>query len=113
MYIRIEFENMESDATQSTRNTFFGTPNGMCLSSQNAHILSSNELRETYNHSVVFWDLDVDVLDKDWNGVMCSLVTISNYPGVKCVDVVPFEGKYDSYIDNLDELVSILMKSTA
>jgi hypothetical protein len=45
--------------------------------------------------------------------VMGSLVSISNYPGVKSVDVVPFEGKYDSYIDKLDELVSILMKCTA
>lgn len=45
MHIRIEFENLGSNKTEETRQLFFNSPNGMFLSSLNAHALSSKEIR--------------------------------------------------------------------
>ncbi len=110
MYIRIEFENVESDKTKETQELFFGIPNGMFLTSSNAHMLSSKEIRDAVGNSVVFWHLDVDILNKEYKGVMNCLNALLKYPGVKCVDVLPIEGHYDSFIGKFDDLFAILIR---
>jgi hypothetical protein len=110
MYIRIEFENMESATTQDTLQLFYGIPNGMFLSSTNAHMLSSKELREAFGNSVVFWHLDIDILHEHYGGVVNCLYRLGKYSGVSRVHVLPFNKEYDSFIENIDSLVTILMK---
>jgi hypothetical protein len=110
MYIRIEFENVESAKTKETQQLFFSIPNGMFLSSSNAHMLSSKEIREAVGNSVVFWHLDVDILNKHYGGVMNCLNSLAKYPGVSCVDVLPIEEKYDNFVEKFDNLLTILMK---
>jgi hypothetical protein len=110
MYIRIEFENIGSAKTKETQGLFFGSPNGMFLTSSNAHMLSSMEMRDTVGHSVVFWHLDVDILNKHYGGVINCLNNLLKYSGVSRVDVLPIEGHYDSFRGKLDELFAILMR---
>jgi hypothetical protein len=110
MYIRIEFENLESDKTKETQYLFFGIPNGMFLTSSNAHMLSSKEMREAVGNSVAFWHLDVNILNKHYGGVLKCLNGLLTYPGVGRVDVLPIEGHYDSFIGKFDELLTSLMK---
>ena len=55
MYIRIEFNDIDSPKTKETQQIFFSSPNGMFLSSLNAHMISSKELRELFSNTVVFW----------------------------------------------------------
>ncbi len=110
MYIRIEFEDVESIKTKETQNLFFGSPNGMFLTSSNAHMLSSKEIREVVGKSVVFWHLDVDILNKHYGGVLKCLNGLLQYPGVGRVDVLPIEGHYNSFIGNFDELFTMLMR---
>lgn len=112
MYIRIEFKDVESDNTRDTQCLFFGSPSGTCLSSLNACRLSSKEIREVVgdSDSVVFWYLDVDILNKHYFGVRSCLNDLVRYPGVGRVDVLPIEGHYNSFIGKFDELCTILMR---
>jgi hypothetical protein len=55
MYIRIEFKDITSDKTKETQQLFFGIPNGMFLSSTNAHPISPNEMQEVVGNSVALW----------------------------------------------------------
>jgi hypothetical protein len=104
MYIRIEFHDIDSVKTKETQQIFFSSPNGMFLSSLNAHMISSNELRELFSNSVVFWYLDDNILNKYY-----CMKDLTKYPGVKCVNILPCEENYDNFIGNLDGLVTILM----
>jgi hypothetical protein len=110
MYIRIEFEDIGSAKTKETQGLFFGIPNGMFLTSLNAHMLSSKEMRDTVGNSVVFWHLDIDILNKHYGGVMNCLNSLVKYSGVSRVDILPIEGHYDSFIGKFDDLFAILMK---
>jgi hypothetical protein len=107
MYIRIEFEDIESYSTKKTRQLFFSCPNGMFLSSSKAYLISSNEIREVGRESVVFWHLDTDILHKYYGGIMKCLNELREYQGVRRVDILPVEG---NLIGKHDELLKILMK---
>lgn len=109
MYIRIEFEDVERDTTKETQHLFFGSPNGTCLASSRAYMVSSKEMRDAVGSSVVFWYLDVDILNKYYGGVVQSLNGLLTYPGVRRVDVLPVEGRLDSSADKYGELIAILM----
>jgi len=85
MYIRIEFKDITSDKTKETQQLFFGIPNGMFLSSTNAHPISQNEMQE----GVVFWHIDVDILHKHYGGVTHCLDSLLQYHGVGRVDILP------------------------
>ena len=112
MYIRIEFEDIGSAKTKETQELFFGIPNGTFLTSLNAHMLSSKEMRDVVGNSVVFWYLDVDILNKYYGGVMNCLNSLLKYSGVSRVDVLPIEGHYDTFIGKFDDLFAILMRYT-
>ena len=109
MYIRIEFKDITSDKTKETQHIFFGIPNGMFLSSTNAHVISSKEIREAVGNSVVFWHLDVEILNKHYGGVMNCLNSLLQYQGVGRVDILPVEGHYHS-VEKFDDLANILMR---
>jgi hypothetical protein len=109
MYIRIECKDIESDKTKETQQLFFGIPNGMFLSSTNAYAISSNEMREAVGNSVMFWYIDVDILNKHYGGVMNCLHSLLQYHGIGRVDILPVEGDYYS-IGKFDELMTILMR---
>jgi hypothetical protein len=109
MYIRIEFKDIASDKTKETQQLFFSIPNGMFLSSTNAHAISSNEIREEVGNSVVFWHLDIEILNKHYGGVMNCLHSLLQYHGVGRVDILPVEGNYHS-VGKFDELMTILMQ---
>jgi len=106
MYIRIEFEDIESDKTKETQQLFAGIPNGMFLSSTNAHAISSKEILDEVGNSVVFWHLDVEILNRHYGGVMNCLHSLLQYHGVGRIDILPVEGSYDRF----DDLISILMR---
>ena len=106
MYIRIEFENIESHETKKTRQLFFSCPNGMFLTSSKSYLISSNEIQEVGKNSVVFWYLDVEILQKYYGGVTKCLHELQEYQGVRRVDILPIEG---NFIGKRDEL-TILMK---
>lgn len=110
MYIRIEFEDISSAKTKETQELFFSIPNGMFLTSSNAHMLSSKEIRDAVGKSVVFWHLDVDILNKHYGGVMNCLNALVKYSGVSRVDILPIEGHYDTFIGKFDDLFAILMR---
>lgn len=110
MFIRIEFENLESEPTQKTRSLFFGIPNGMFLSSYKASAIAPKVVRDAVGYSVVFWYLDVDVLDKNYGGVKKCLNQLLSYAGVKRVDILPIDRDYDSFVDKWDEFDATLMK---
>ena len=103
MYIRIKFEDIESDKTKETLGLFFSSPNGMFLTSSNSHSIGATQL---FDYSVVFWYLDINILNKHHGGVMKCLNGLLKYPGVGSVDVLPIEGCYT----NIDELNTILMQ---
>ena len=109
MYIRIEFKDITSDKTKETQQLFFGIPNGMFLSSKNAHAISSNEMREEVGNSVVFWHLDEEILHTHYGGVTNCLHSLLQYHGVGCVDVLPVE-ENDHSVEKFDELMTILMR---
>lgn len=110
MYIRIEFEDVGSAKTRETQSLFFSSPNGMFLTSLNAHMFHPKEMKESVGNSVVFWHLDVNILNKHYGGVMRCLNGLLTYSGVSRVDVLPVEGHYDSFIGKFDDLDKILMK---
>jgi hypothetical protein len=94
MFIRIEFENIDSPETEQTQFEFMSSPNGTCLTSSHAHPISAK------NKSVVFWYLDVNILNRSYGGVMECFKHLLNFSGVKRIDILPVEGKAtdaDSY----------------
>ena len=107
MYIRIKLKDIESDKTKDTLQLFFSIPNGMFLSSLKAYPISSVEIREVSKNSVVFWYVDVDILNKYYDGVMKCLHELLQYQGVSRVDILPIEG---DFIGKRNELLTILMK---
>ena len=107
MYIRIEFEDIESYNTKKTRQLFFSCPNGMFLTSSKSYLISSNEIREAGKESVVFWYLDTDILQKYYGGVKKCLDELREYQGVRRVDILPVKG---NFIEKHDELLTILMQ---
>ena len=108
MYIRIEFEDIENYKTKETLQLFFSVPNGTCLSSLNSHMISSKEIREVVDISVIFWYLDIDILNKYYGGVIYCLNKLLKYQGVRRVDILPIEGQYDS--EKFDDLINTLMR---
>lgn len=108
MYLRIQFT--DSDIGQGVLQDFCGIPNGLCLSSSHAHAIISKEMRDIVGYSMVFWYLDVEVLNQRRGGVLACLQEIQSYPGVSRVDVLPLEGKYDDYMGKWEELDQLLMK---
>jgi hypothetical protein len=107
MYIRIEFEDIESHNTKKTRQLFFSCPNGMFLTSSKSYLISSVEIQEAGKNSVVFWYLDVEILQKYYGGVRKCLDELREYQGVRRVDMLPVE---ENFIGKRDELSTILMK---
>ena len=63
MYIRIKFEDIESDKTKETQELLFSSPNGTFLTSSKAHMVTSKEIQEIVGYSVVFWYLDINILN--------------------------------------------------
>ena len=111
MYIRIEFKDIENDKTKETQQLFLGSPNGTCLSSLNAHMICPREIRDvvgTVGISVLFWYLDVHILNKHYGGVIHCLNELLKYTGVGRVDILPIEGQYDN--EKFDDLITMLMK---
>jgi len=108
MYIRIKFEDIESDKTKETQELFFSSPNGTFLRSSNAYMVSSKEIQEIVDYSVVFWYLDINILNKYYGGVMDCLNGLLKYPGVGSVDILPIKGHYND--ENFDDLTTILIQ---
>jgi len=81
----------------------------MFLSSLNSHIISSKELRELFSNTVVFWYLDDNILNEHYGGCINCMKDLTKYPGVKCVNILPFEENYYNFIGNFDGLATILM----
>ncbi len=73
-------------------------------------MLFSKEMRDSVGNSVMFWHLDVNILNKHYGGVMNCLNNLVKYSGVSRVDVLPIEGHYDNFIEKLDDLFAILMR---
>lgn len=102
MYIRIEFGDIENYKTKETKELFFSSPNGMFLTSLNAHSICSSVV----GSSVVFWYLDIHILNKHYGGVIYCLNELLKYPGVCRVDILPIEGQYLD--EKFDDLLTIL-----
>lgn len=110
MFIRIKFDNIESAETKETQQLFFGIPSGTCLSSSNAHQLSSKQIKEIVGISAGFWYLDIDILNKYYGGVLSCLNGLLTYPGVSRIDILPIEENYNTCIEHFDKLEPLLMK---
>ncbi len=110
MYIRIEFENIESDETKETKCKLFSIPNGTCLTSTNSCRIYSKEIGDIDRGSVAFWYLDVDILNKHYFGVMSNLNTLAKYPGVSRVDILPIEGHYTSFVGGYEGVCNTIIK---
>jgi len=112
MYIRIEFDDIENYKTKETKELFFSSPNGMFLTSLNAHSICSKALdtsvvgTSVVGTSVVFWYLDIYILNKYYGGVIYCLNELSKYPGVARIDILPIEGQYPD--EKFDDLLTIL-----
>jgi hypothetical protein len=108
MYIRIKFEDIESDKTKETQELLFCSPNGTFLTSSKAHMVTSKEIQEIVGYSVVFWYLDINILNKHYYGVMDCLNGLLKYPGVGSVDILPIEGHHNN--EKFDELNTIIIQ---
>ena len=108
MYIRIKFEDIENNKTKKTQELFLSSPNGMFLTSSHAHTICSKEIREAVGISVVFWYLDINILNKHYGGVLYCLNELCKYSGVGRVDILPIEGHYSD--ENFDNLNTILLQ---
>ena len=80
----------------------------MFLTSTNAHMICSKEIKEAVGISVVFWYLDIHILNKHYGGVIHCLNELLKYKGVGRVDILPIEGKYEN--EKFDDLVGSVMK---
>lgn len=94
IYIRFKFDNIESDEAKQTMHLFLGVPNGMFLSSSHAQVVYSN--------------IDVNILNTHYGGVINCLNKLLEYPCVCSVDILPIEGKYNYEI--ADDLITVLMQ---
>jgi hypothetical protein len=110
MYIRITFEDLTSEKTKETQELFTSSPNGMCLCSSNAHAICSKEMQNIGGLSVLFWHLDIDILNKYYGGALNSLKHLTEYPGVSSVEILPIEGGFPSSIEQYDDLLNTLTK---
>jgi len=110
MYIRIEFDHLESKETQATIFLFFGSPNGTFLCSRGAHPVSVKAIHDASGGSVAMWYVDKEVIEKYYGGVECALTGLRSYKGVKRVDVVPYKESPSHFIDRFEELDMILLK---
>lgn len=81
MFLRIEIEKI------SLKNLLKDIP---CLSSKNA---VSFELSGIEN--VVFWYLDVDVLNRDYRNALEALQVLLQYEGVNAVHILPLQMDID------------------
>ena len=76
------------------------------LSSFHAHNICSKEIRDAVGISVLFWYLDINILNKHYGGVIYCLNELYRYIGVGRVDILPIEGQYsDEKFDNLNTLL--------
>lgn len=94
MYIRIEFENLESTETQNTMMDFGGSPSGTCLSSTNGWSLTTSAVQAA-NPALYFWHLDEEILNKHYGGMESALNHLRGYAGVRSITVLPFDRPYD------------------
>lgn len=117
MYIRIEFENLESKETDETMQTFLGSPSGTCLSSSNSFMILPQQLREKRPSPIVFWYLDINILNQYYTGVLNALSHLKSYKGVKSIDIldvkdvdhsslskeefIAFSDSFSKYIDRI------------
>ena len=128
MYIRIEFENLDSIETRKTKQEFCSATNGLCLTSTNSHFIYVDEALKPRckvffwylvdealkpGCKVFFWYVDVDIVNKYYGGVMVYINTLLEQQGVRHVDVLPIEGpccekshnfteKFAQFIDGVD-----------
>lgn len=109
MYIRIEFEDIESANTKETQELFFSSPNGTFLCSTNGYMMTSKEIVKKVGYSVVFWHLDVEVLNKHYGGVEECLNALLRYEGVSRVDILPIEEDGDCSLEKYDNLMNVFM----
>ena len=110
MYIRIEFDQLESKETQRTMFLFFGSPNGTFLCSRGASPVCTRAIDAASGGSVAMWYVDEEVVEKYYNGVERALTSLRSYTGVKRVDVIPFTEHPSQFTDRFEELDTILLK---
>lgn len=106
MYIRIEFNNIDCTETRETIQEFCSAPNGLCLTSSNSHFIYVDEAFEDCCESVLFWYLDIDIVNKHYGGIMVALNSLLAHQGVRRVDVLPIEGPYCENSHNFTEKFS-------
>lgn len=100
MYICIMFENIASEQTKATMTRLLGIPNDTCLTSANAHRVSSLDIdtyvrkAESHGVSLAFWHLDIAVLDKHFGGAVAAIIALRGIPGIASVEIMPVEGPY-------------------
>ncbi len=99
MYIRIVFEDIASEQTKATMEYLLGSSNDTCLTSKNAHQISSYKMgpyksKLANRVSMVFWHLDIAVLDKHFGGAINAILALRSHPGVASVEIMPIEGPY-------------------
>jgi hypothetical protein len=94
MYVRLEFEDENSDSKLETHYRLTGNPSGTCLTSLNSRWLTSKDMHEK-NKNVYFWYLDEAVLTRYYFGEN-ALIYIRNMPGVKSLTVLSEEEDIES-----------------
>jgi hypothetical protein len=102
MYIRIEFENLDSIETRKTKQKFGTAPNGLCLTSTNSHFIYVDEALKP-RCKAIFWYLDIAIVNKYYGGIMVALNSLLEHQGVRRVDVLPIEGPYCENSHNFTE----------
>jgi hypothetical protein len=110
MYIRINFTDVDSEATKATYFLFMGIPNGTCLTSSNAFCLKSHSILEKVGRSALFWYLDETVLTNYYDGPECSINHLRSYPGVQEVTVLPIRQTYGEHV-NYDDICALIESS--
>ena len=86
---------------------FTSSPNGTILNVMNTRSLMSKEIMNKSKNSVLFFYVDVDVLNKYYGGALEAVFGLKKYAGVKSVRILPLEGRID--YDKYDELLSTLL----
>ncbi len=88
MYILVTFENLDSEETKTTLQHLYGIPNGTFL----VHPCFRTIIYEMFGHKYGMWRMDANILNRFYGGILNAFnMIIKNYPGVKTIDVLPFE----------------------
>jgi hypothetical protein len=90
MYVRVRFDNPDSEATKNTLYQLGSIPNGTCLT----HAVFLRDIIEKFGNNVGVWYVD---FRENTRNRINSLLPVTKLPGVNTIDILPFDDPVPDY----------------